>query len=123
MKSKIDELKLNHHIMSPTSEDLFGIENPPEFQCDKVDYIVDVIEKALDEINDAQSYMKNEEYDEANECISDIEYYISGNEDKMEDLRVAIESLREWGQQWKDLAKEMINDQDNVIDVEGKYLA
>lgn len=116
MKTKIDQLKLDSHMMAPTTEQLFYIESPPEFQCEKMDRINEFTNKALKEINNAQSNLYDEEYSDAHGDVDDAEYYLNYIEDTVEELRSEIEALRAWGKEWKEFAKRLINE--NEIDMD-----
>lgn len=86
------------------SEMLFGIELPPEHQCQFIDKMIKVA-------NDCEKYAASiGRSDDVSECHStarDIEWEISSFQDSLEKLRKKIEALRDWGEQWKRVAKRM----------------
>lgn len=87
-----------------TSEELFGIDQQPEENCP---YINKCISDISISYKDVKSELKQAE-DEA--LASLLEWGIDGMHESveyLEELRSRINNLRQWGQQWKDLAKEM----------------
>lgn len=87
-----------------TSEELFGIDQQPEENCPYID-------KCVGDISIAYKDVKSElRQAEDSELASSLEWGIDGmheSVDYLEELRSRINNLRQWGQQWKDLAKEM----------------
>lgn len=96
-----ETIKKEYRVKS--TEKLFGIEEPPEHQCPAIDQICN----AISSINSSVNGGRYDSRDEA-ERLSDIEYDVRGLEDDMEDVRANVEYLRNWGQEWKDLAKSII---------------
>lgn len=109
-ESKIDKYKKEKGASS--SEELFNITTPPDYQCPNIDRIIE----SLKSINKIIKYAdKSYDVDELRDYISDIEYEMIYESD-VEDIRRALEEVRYWGQEWKDLAKGLINNND--IDIE-----
>lgn len=95
----VDELKAR--FKKSTSEELFDISNPPDYQCSNIDEVLKSLKSATKEI-------KNYNRMEADELISAVEWvdhYISGLDFDIEKIRTEIEHVRAWGQEWKDLFK------------------
>ena len=90
-----------------TSEERLCIKKPPEFQCLNIDKYIksaNIIEKL------SYSAGKTDDIDELHEYCSDINWEAVDIESQYEDLRGVIENLREWGNGWKELAKELITE-------------
>jgi len=85
-----------------SSEDLFGFSVAPEHQCAFIDDLIKLSD-SLDRM--AASISKTDDISEAHSIAKDIEWEASSIHDKMEKLRKKIEALREWGQNWKRVAK------------------
>lgn len=100
-------IKLNGYS---TSEDVFYINEQPKNTCPMLDELKDGINKALREL----SY--NEDIDDIKYWV---EYYLANLDLVVEQARENTENIREWGQQWKDLAKRVINKTD--IEIEDIY--
>ena len=86
------------------SEQLFGFQFAPEHQCQFIDELIkssNSLERA------AASIGKSDEISEAQSTAKDIEWEISGFHDKLEKMRKKIEMLREWGENWKRVAKKI----------------
>ena len=99
----IEQYKLEHDIK--TSEDLFNITSPPENQCPVIDSIISNIDRALRECTDGEKY---DDIEDVKDVLESIEYELSGLEWDINGVRDNIIELRDWGQQWKNLAKELI---------------
>lgn len=87
-----------------TSEELFSIDQQPEENCPYIDKCIGDISIAY---KDIKSELRQAEY---SELAGSLEWGIDGmheSVDYLEELRSRINNLRQWGQQWKDLAKEM----------------
>jgi hypothetical protein len=97
---KIDELKaINGYL---TSEEMFGIDSPPDYQCPKIDKII----KAIRAIEKNAKVGQYDEFEGLKDKLEDIDYYVYDLESQLEELRSNIDLLREWGLAWKKLAKE-----------------
>lgn len=101
-------LKDIQDITGLTSEAIFNIRKPVDYMCSDIDsHIMDGDEE------DAKYYSKS--------IKSDVDSYF-------EDIRSKVENLRDWGEQWKALAKDLFNelleiDSDNTIDSYLSYKA
>jgi len=111
---KKDELKAINGYS--TSEEMFDIELPPDYQCPFIDKIV----KAIREIEKNAKVGKYDEFEDLKNKLEEIDYYVYDLESKLEELRNNIELLREWGYAWKKLAKEFV---ENGFDPEEYGLA
>jgi hypothetical protein len=100
--SVIEDYKIEHKINR--SEDIFDISNPPEYQCKKIDELVDKVKS----IHKRSSKYDRMEEDELKDALFDINWESDGLEKEVEELRTAIENVRQWGQEWKDFCKKLI---------------
>ncbi len=100
--SLIETYKQKHNIK--TSEDLFDISEPPEYQCKKIDSLIDKV-KIIYKVS--RGYERMDE-DELKSVLSDVSWEFDGMDREIEELREAIENLRQWGYEWKEFAKELI---------------
>ena len=99
----IDSLKKKH---SCTSEQIFDLSRQPDDNCPFIDSLIkdinidhNYLKRVIDDLEIEKSE-KGDLYD-----YSDIDNIVDG----LENLRSRIEELREWGNQWKTLAKEMFD--------------
>lgn len=107
--SKVDEAKHSYHPY--TSEALLGLPEPPDYQCDFITGLVKKVDGIESEIDRAHDYICDEQYDDAEHHASSALWDIRNLADEIESLRAQIEAVRAWGQEWKDLAKNMLNDE------------
>lgn len=103
----MDNLKDIQDITGLTSEAIFNIRRPVDYMCSDIDSHIKDIETQCDYIMDGDE--------------SDVDSYF-------EDIRSKVENLRDWGEQWKVLAKDLFNklleiDSDNTIDSYLSYKA
>ena len=107
----MDNLKDIQNITGLTSEAIFNIRKPVDYMCSDIDSHIKDIETQCDYIMDGDE--------------EDVKYYsksIKSDVDSyFEDIRSKVENLRDWGEQWKVLAKDLFNklleiDSDNTID-------
>lgn len=106
MKNTIQQYKNNHNLCH--TEDIFGITHAAEHQCSNVDSLVKQSNDIGYWLDKADHALHWEEYKELEHHLKDIEYHNNGTEEAAEELREAIEKTREWGQQWKTLALEIM---------------
>jgi predicted nucleic acid-binding Zn-ribbon protein len=97
---KIDDLKVINKYQ--TSEEMFGIDSPPDYQCPLIDEII----KAIKEIEHNARVGRYDEFEDLKDKLENIDYHIYDLESKLEELRENIDRLRSWGIAWKKLAKE-----------------
>ncbi|RNB59395.1 hypothetical protein EDM57_04435 [Brevibacillus gelatini] len=86
------------------SEDLFGIVNPPEYQCQYINTIVKTLKDVYKSTSKAKYMGENDLID----LVNDINRELYRIDDDIEDIRGALENARKWGQEWKDLCKKII---------------
>lgn len=88
------------------TEELFGLNDPVDYQCD---FITDIKNK-VGKIEVEADVKRRDEEDI--EVLSDKLHYIRhevyGLEDEVEQIRDRIVEVREWGTQWKELCKKII---------------
>ena len=110
--SKIEVAKKETN--SNTSEYLLGLEPAIDYQCNLIDEIKDKVGSI-----EILSNVKRKEEDDV-EVLRDKLYYIEnevdGLDEDIEKLRTAIGEVRSWGQDWKDLAKKLIERYDIKIE-------
>lgn len=87
-----------------SSEKDNGIMEQPENTCPLIDSVISDLESALDDL-EGWRHMNEEELREA---CDNAEWRISHAD--LEPIRHHVTQVREWGQQWKDLAKELKQD-------------
>lgn len=111
-------LKDIQDITGLTSEAIFNIRKPIDYMCSDIDSHIKDIRTQCDYIMDGDE--------------EDVKYYsksIKSDVDSyFEDIRSKVENLRDWGEQWKALAKDLFNelleiDSDNTIDSYLSYKA
>jgi hypothetical protein len=95
---------------SKTSEEILGIRKPPENTCPDIDSII----KAINKVYNIAYRSKCECREIGDGCghedkFYDIQYELTGLENELEKLREANANLRTWGQDWKNLAKQLLN--------------
>ena len=89
-----------------TSEEILGLPKPPPHQCPKIDGF---IERAKSIDHDLRQAEKCDEIEEMKSFVSDAAWYSGDIEGNLEELRTAMDELRCCGNEWKDLAKQLIN--------------
>ena len=112
---KIKELKEKLEVN--TSEKLFGIDEQPELNCPKVDAGIKIWYNVK---RDIEGYCKDLNIcytvEEAKDIGGTINWAVGSLdvEEEYEELRKQCERIRAWGQGWKDLAKKLIEQQEDV---------
>lgn len=106
----MDNLKDIQNITGLTSEAIFNIRKPVDYMCSDIDSHIKDIETQEEDVIYYSKSIK-----------SDVDSYF-------EDIRSKVENLRDWGEQWKVLAKDLFNklleiDSDNTIDSYLSYKA
>ena len=100
----MDILTLKELNNVSTTEGLFGIDRPPEYQCPKLDDIKSVI-------NEVEKLSMPKDYDDIEDLkdrLQQIEYAVYGLDSTIEEVREAVELIREWGKEWKGIVKEQM---------------
>jgi hypothetical protein len=67
-----------------------------------------LIIKTIRYIEKEAKVFNHDDLETLKEKLDDISWYVRDLEYELEELRRAIEGVREWGQRWKNLAKEFI---------------
>ena len=124
MIDKIETIKNGLGI--ETSEILFGIDPQPNYQCSDIDSYIQNNSMAVKDIKYYVHIIKgSDDLEHIEKLVGFIEDESNclDNGSELEDLRLACVKIREWGQQWKDIAKRLINEQDTIADlVADEYL-
>ena len=93
-------LKDIQDITGLTSEAIFNIRKPVDYMCSDIDSHIKDIRTQCDYIMDGDE--------------EDVKYYsksIKSDVDSyFEDIRSKVENLRDWGERWKALAKDLFNE-------------
>lgn len=93
-------LKDIQDITGLTSEAIFNIRKPVDYMCSDIDSHIKDIRAQCDYMMDGDE--------------EDVKYYsksIKSDVDSyFEDIRSKVENLRDWGEQWKALAKDLFNE-------------
>lgn len=82
-----------------TSERILGISTPPPYSCSDID----------SDIKDLKSYIDDIYYDDEKWKKHDLTVAKDHMEESMEKRRATIEDVREWGNEWKALAKDLFD--------------
>lgn len=102
----VEDLKRKHGF--PTSEGLLSIDQQPEANCDYINNVIKDLKttfrNVIGEID--SSDISDQDKKNIKWYVDEFENYV----DNFEELRTRMENLRDWGQQWKTLAKEMLRD-------------
>lgn len=85
-----------------SSEDILGLSNPIKHQCPTIDTYVKKAKELTGYVNDLGNV---ESLEEVVSIYKDLDWDIGDVEGNFENLRNSCAELREWGQQWKGLAK------------------
>lgn len=113
---KINKIKTELKI--ETSEELFDIPKQPAEQCPFIDEVIKELNDNSKSIKDVWQNLKD--VPEAEDYVSDLdwaEYNIRNLESNMETIRTNVTNVRAWGQEWKDFAKQLIEERNNFIDL------
>ncbi|MCP1159326.1 hypothetical protein [Bacillus infantis] len=86
------------------TEDLFSLNDPVEYQCSFIDEVVKKVKSIQRDLN----YYRHDEYDDLIHRMDSVAYDVSNLDDEINEIRTAIEEVREWGSQWKELCKKLI---------------
>jgi hypothetical protein len=107
----IEEFKKENDIK--TSEDVFGIDSPVDYQCSNFNSIY----KDLERINRSMNYaVRENEVDDVIYHVKDAMDDIGDIEKKIAHVHEKIEELREWGEQWKKLCKQALESEVTLED-------
>lgn len=110
---------LKKRLNVKTSEELFDIKTQPNQQCP---FINKMQANMKDGCNEIERYCKDLRSIEGAESLasdidSSLSYYMSDKVFELEELRKEIENIRQWGQNWKDLAKLILNNTKKEEDI------
>lgn len=110
---KINSLKETLDV--ETSEELFAIPKQPDQQCPLINDIISDLNTEAANVKSVWQGLKDVE--EAQYYISDLdwaEFNIRNLDSKMEEVRTNIENIRSWGEEWKSLAMELLQDKEDL---------
>lgn len=100
---------LKDMLLKRNSEGLFCIDEPPAYQCPRIDEVINNASNAISKCKDVRKNIYNDS-DISEGEIEEISDNLSDVDSTMEDIRSAIEEVREWGNSWKELAKDLVFD-------------
>ena len=90
-----------------TSEEKLEIPPQPQPSCRRINQAIKDVRKA---IFYAKSAIKAIEEEDTKSMVEDIESSLCGLEDDFEFCRSQAEDIREWGDEWKVLAKRLVQE-------------
>lgn len=96
----MDNLKDIQDITGLTSEAIFNIRKPVNYMCSDINNYIKDIRAQCDYMMDGDE--KDVKY-YSKSIKSDVDSYF-------EDIRSRVENLRDWGEQWKVLAKDLFDE-------------
>lgn len=108
--------QLNDELEFRTSEELFGITPQLPQQCGNIDSIINTLNKVYKEIQyHLRTLNSLDNIDDVSSVAKDIDWESSEMllDNELEILRSNIQLLRMWGQEWKNLAKTILNNMDS----------
>jgi hypothetical protein len=91
----------------PTSEELYGVSRQPEPTCPLINEAIEAVQKCQKSIRNLDLL----DADELRDLIGGIERELDslvawGRTGILEDIRTRVTEVRQWGEEWKTLAKE-----------------
>ena len=109
-------IKLKEQLNIKTSEDLFDIEEQQKEQCLLINEVISQLIDNSKEVKDVWQNLRDVEESESYLSTLDwAEYNIRNLESNMEEIRTNIEKLRSWGEEWKDFAKQLVQERDDLF--------
>lgn len=111
MKEKEFYAEVKNIIGMKSSESLFGITPSLPDTCPHIDDALHMINK-IESATNYKSRWSESDFEDAVKESHDIAYEIP---DKLEKLRKMNSELREWGQQWKDLCKNIMFQNPSIL--------
>lgn len=97
--------KVKYITQKETSERLFDIHDYVENSCPKIDDAKKTAQYAKDYCEVSRN--KGEEVEELFEKLDNAKIEVDYTIDKIEEIRDINSNIREWGEEWKTLAKEL----------------
>ena len=112
----IDEFK--KLIKVDTSEAVFGISKQPEQQCPRVDEHLRLNERSIKDVEyNLKEIQRTTDSAIVESNASDAEWELTNLDATLalEELRTKCDDIRSWGQEWKDLAKQLLEERESFI--------
>lgn len=105
----MDIKKAKEAIGMRTSEELFNI--PPQVppQCPQINELVFSLLEQAGEVKSAYNELQGVEESVAS-SLDWVEHRLRSLESEIEELRSNFEGMRSWGEGWKDLAKDLLEE-------------
>jgi hypothetical protein len=91
-----------------SSEERYGIRKQPEESCPLIDSGLIKIRKINDVLERTYYALKDEDFKSAENYIGSVQDLLAGLEDSFQACRNSNIEIRLWGQEWKDKAKEVL---------------
>lgn len=107
-------------LKDQTSEEIHKISKQPEPTCPLIDKTIELNEKVLDALKRWER--DGEDFESLASRCEDAEWSAAKIEDKLESIRANVELIRNWGQEWKELALEVINERCQQNTFEGQTI-
>lgn len=111
---------LKQRLSAKTSEELFDITEQPPQQCPNIDSIIRDLDGTCKQIQSiANDIKRTDSIDDIPSLAGDIDWYSSDIDKSKElnELRKQIELVRGWGEEWKNLAKSLLNNMSKEEDI------
>ena len=89
-----------------TSETILGLNPPVEHMCPTIDTYV---QQSKELVKDVNKLRQCSDLDEVDSVYKDLDWYVEDFEGHFEECRSACEGIREWGDCWKKIAKELLH--------------
>lgn len=89
-----------------TSEYKLGIEEVADYQCSNINHMIGQLGEATTILEAALLAVDPQT---AVQAVKECHHRIKESEETLEEFRAAIEDVRRWGNDWKELAKQKIN--------------
>lgn len=112
--------KIKYDNANESAELNLGLVLPHEYQCPNIDYLLRNIGDIQRNLNKG---LQGDE-DDLIDAIQDASYDLESIPDSLEELRNSIIEIRAWGEDWKAIAKLLINSlpEQQVLDTLGYEL-
>lgn len=94
--------------MKSTSEEYLKLPKQPKESCPIIDLFIKTALEINRDLKDILSNYDDTLFVDIKNVVNDVEWNTRNLESNFEELRDQCIALRDWGQSWKDLAKELL---------------